>query len=373
MSSNAHDAALPRERHGRLRRLVTLGLVTMTVAACGASEPLDVDDDDGPICDLDPDLLVTQVAPDAIPSLLQPEMVTIGAPGTEYLEDSDRVLGVIVDGAPRAYPHPVLDHHEIVSDKVGDRFVTATFCPLTGSGLFVDPDLDGEMLDVGVSGLLFANNLVYYDRTSGDVYGPQLSVEGKCSRFRGRTLPLMPVVEMSWGRWRVLHPNTRVVSSHTGFDRNYRESRYDRYREDNELLHPMPVDDSRPLKERVLAIRVGADGGVGYPFGELESKLGRYGTLNQVVEAEPTAVFHEADHGQTAIAFYATLDDQVLTFEANGDGTWSDLETGSRWTIDGLATEGPFDGRRLTIREDAFVVYWFAWRHFQPEAEVWTG
>lgn len=375
MISDAHDGVLPRERSSRARRLVSLALVAITVAACDATGPpgVDNDGDDGPTCDLDTDLMVTQVAPDAIPSLLQPDMVTIGAPGTEYLEDSDRVLGVLVDGVPRAYPHAVLDHHEIVSDKVGDRWVTATFCPLTGSGLFVDPNLEGERLDVGVSGLLFANNLVYYDRTTGDVYGPQLSVEGKCSRFQGRTLPLMPIVEMSWGRWRVLHPNTTVVSSATGFDRNYQQSPYEQYRQDDDLLHPMPVDDSRPLKERVLAIRVGEDGGVGYPFGELESKLGRYGTLNQVVGGEPTAVFYEADHGQTAIAFYATVDGQVLTFEAEGDGTWSDVETGSRWTIDGLATEGPLDGARLSIREDAFVAYWFAWRHFQPEAEVWTG
>lgn len=375
MTSDTRNTVLSSARSSGAYRFVSLGLVAITVAACDATGPSGVggDGSDGPICDLDTNLMVSQVAPDAIPSLLQPDMVTIGTDGTQYLEDSDRVLGVLVDGVPRAYPHSVLDHHEIVSDKVGDRSVTATFCPLTGSGLLVDPNLGGELLDLGVSGLLFANNLVYYDRTTGDVYGPQLSVEGKCSRFRDQTLRQMPIVEMSWGRWRGLHPNTTVISSNTGFERNYRQSPYAQYRLDNDLLHPMPVDDSRALKERVLAIRVGEDGGIGYPFGELEAELGGYGALNQVIEGERTAVFYEGDHGQTAIAFYATVDGQDLTFEANGDGTWSDVETGSRWTIDGWATEGPLAGSRLSIREDAFVVYWFAWRHFLPEAEVWTS
>ena len=267
-------------------------------------------------------LLFQSLLPDAIPSLIQPDMVTIGAPGTEYLRDSDRVLGVVIDGVPRAYPHNILNHHEIVSDRVGDRWVTATFCPLTGSGLVFDPYVGEEKLDIGVSGLLFASNLVLYDRTSGDVYGPQLFVEGKCTRFRDKSLDLLPVVEMSWGRWRLLHPNTTVVSSETDFARNYQVSPYGDYSDiDNlDLLFEMEVDASRPLKERVLAVRLG-DGGVGYAFGEL-AELGDVAVVNDTVGGEPTAIFYEARDGGTAIAFLARVGDQTLTFDAEADGQW---------------------------------------------------
>jgi len=70
--------------------------------------------------------------------------------------------------------------------------------------------------------LLFANNLVLFDRTRGDVYGPQLSVEGKCGGFQGQEIGLLPVQEMSWGRWKELHPFTTVVSGDTCITRNYR-------------------------------------------------------------------------------------------------------------------------------------------------------
>jgi hypothetical protein len=66
-----------------------------------------------------------------------------------------------------------------VNDRIGDTWISATVCPLTGSGLVFDPFVDGNILELGVSGLLFANNLVMFDRISGAVYGPQLSVEGK--------------------------------------------------------------------------------------------------------------------------------------------------------------------------------------------------
>jgi hypothetical protein len=326
-----------------------------------------------PVCDLPTNLLATSVPADAIPSLLQPDMTTIGNPGADYLDD-DRVLGVVIDGRPRAYPHNILWHHEIVSDRIDGRDVAATFCPLTGSGVVFDPKLGNETLDVGVSGLLFANNLVLYDRTSGDVYGPQLAIGGRCSRFRGVEMDRLPVMETSWGRWRSLFPNTTVVSSDTGFDRNYRASPYRDYDNlgNDDLLFAMPVDDSRPLKERVLV--VGDDAGaVGYPFGLLEQALGDRGTLHALVAGEPTVVFWEADQGATAVAFRAEVSGQRLTFSAEPDGTWTDVETGSRWTLDGRAIAGPLTRSNLQIREDAFVAFWFAFRHFRPDASVWGG
>jgi hypothetical protein len=256
---------------------------------------------------------------------------------------------------------------------VNGRDIAATFCPLTGSGVIFDPRIGDETLDVGVSGLLYANNLVLYDRTSGDVYGPQLEAGGRCSRFRSATLQRLPVVETSWGRWRQLHLNTVAVTIETGFDRNYERSPYGDYDAlgNDDLLFPMPVDDARPLKERVLV--VGDGGGVGFPFSELALALGDRGTLEITAAGTPTVIFWEATDGATAIAFEALLDGRPLTFSALDDGTWTDAETGSIWTLDGEALRGPLAGSRLTIRTDAFVAFWFAFRHFRPDAAVWTS
>ena len=359
-----------------IARLLTGLLFAVVAVACGDAGPTGVDGGDRTddlICDLDRNLLVSETSPGAIPAITEPPMVTQGEPGALYLNDDERVLGVVVNGSARAYPHAVLDHHEVINDRIDGEWFTVTFCPLTGSGLRLDPNLGAERLDVAVSGLLFANNLVLYDRASGDVYGPQLAVAGTCSRFRNQSLTLLPLVEMSWGEWKALYPATLVVSSATGFNRNYLQSPYEEYRGDEDLLHDMPVDRSRPLKERVLAIRLGDDSGIGFPFGELSAALGSEGVLNQAVGGVPTSVFYQADDGETAIAFYSTVGSQALTFSASSDGTFTDAETGSTWRLDGRAIAGPLVGEQLQVREDAFVVYWFAWRHFQPSAEVWTG
>ena len=356
--------------------VLVAALTSLALAACGDDEPVGVVDDEpvAPACDLDRNLLVADLPPGAIPALDEPAMVGTADPGAAYLDDADRVLGVVVDGQARAYPHPVLDHHEIVTDRVGETVFTVTFCPLTGSGVALDPFLDGERLRLGVSGMLFANNLVYYDRTTGDVFGPQLSFQGTCTPFQDRTLSLRPLVETSWGQWRRVHPDTKVISRETGFVRNYEDSPYENYKRNDDLAVDMPVDHSRPLKERVLGIRDGSRGGRGFPFGALEAEMGSRGAMNLEVKGAATALFFDAAAGGTAIAFHAEVGGQTLTFDAaHADGLWIDRESESVWNLAGLAVSGPMKGTRLRVRDDAFVVYWFAWRHFQPDAVNFTG
>ena len=56
----------------------------------------------------------------------------------EYLRPDDLVLGVVINGEARAYPHNIGWWHEIVNDKIGGRAISVTFCPLTGTGLVFD-------------------------------------------------------------------------------------------------------------------------------------------------------------------------------------------------------------------------------------------
>lgn len=351
----------------------SLGLTVLVAGACGDDSPTSSFGD--PMCDLNQDLLISSLAPEAIPAINEPPMVAPGDPSTDYLLDTDRVVGVVVDGEARAYPHNIFWWHEIINDRIGDQWVSITFCPLTGSALGFDPNLEGfGRLDLGVSGLLFANNLVMYDRGSGALYGPQLTVTGACDSFRGETLPLAPIQEMSWARWKELHPETTVVSGDLAFDRNYRQYPYGDYDDldSDELLVPMSVDRSRPIKERVLGIREN-QGGKGYPFLELQ-ELGPVVAINETVAGIPTAIFFEERDGMAALAFDRRVDGQTLTFQADRvNGVWTDQETGSTWTISGDAIDGPLQGQRLETRADAYTLFWFAWRHFQPQGEVFTA
>ena len=353
-------------RHTAAGRGTVLGAIVVAFSACLDSPIMNAD---GALCDLDSDLLSANRPPNAIPALTEPQMVEPDALSASYLLDDDRVLGVVINGEARAYPHNILWSHEIVNDRIDGQWITVTYCPLTGSGIAFDPNYEQRVIDLGVSGLLFANNLVLYDRGTGDVYGPQLAVEGKCSVFRGQSLDLMPVQEMSWERWKQLHPDTKVVSGDLGYGRNYRVYPYS-FLGAEELLIDMDVDRSRPIRERVLAIRVG-DGGRGYPFNDLRA-LGDIVALNETIGGTPTVVFFETRNGGTALAFDARVGGRTLTFDADPDGFFVDRETGSTWNVGGAAITGPLAGERMLTRADAYTLFWFAWRHFQPNGQIFT-
>jgi hypothetical protein len=55
---------------------------------------------------------------DGIPALVNPEYVS--ASKASFLEDTDQVIGVVINGRSRAYPLRIMSWHELVNDKIGD-------------------------------------------------------------------------------------------------------------------------------------------------------------------------------------------------------------------------------------------------------------
>ena len=108
---------------------------------------------------------------DALPSLTDPKAITLSElSGLEtvgrgkYLVPSDKVIGVVVDGAARAYPLRVLVWHEVVNDTVSGVPIVVTYNPLSEGMAVFDRRVGGRTLAFGVSGLLYQSNLLMYDR-----------------------------------------------------------------------------------------------------------------------------------------------------------------------------------------------------------------
>ena len=59
-------------------------------------------------------------------AILDPQFIS-GAEASEQMVDSERVLGVSINGDHRAYPLNLLSRHEIVNDEVGGVPVAVTW------------------------------------------------------------------------------------------------------------------------------------------------------------------------------------------------------------------------------------------------------
>ena len=312
-----------------------------------------------------------------IPSLTNPEITTVG--GTSFYVDEDGVLGMVVNGQARAYPLIIMWWHELVNDTLGGQSVLISYCPLTGSGLAFDPRVDGTARSFGVSGLLFENNLMMFDHSSESLW-PQLLLAAGCGPDRGAELTRMPVLETTWGEWKAQHPNTTVLTINTGHDRQYGQYPYGDYDDETNgfLFRPSSAfSTAREPKEPTLGVLEGTEA-VAYPFGELDQRAAQDAAavtaVNDVLGTRPIVVTFKR-HPRIAVAFDRRVDNQTLTFSVSptDSSVLIDDQTGSTWTVYGVAIEGDLAGTQLDQLSDAYVLFWFAWSIFHPETRMFEN
>ena len=90
---------------------------------------------------------------DGIPSIDNP--IFVSASVITSLNDNDLVVGVVKNNEAKAYPHTILDWHEVVNDEISGAFITLNYCPLTGTAFGWESISNETKTTFGVSGLLY--------------------------------------------------------------------------------------------------------------------------------------------------------------------------------------------------------------------------
>jgi len=303
---------------------------------------------------------------DGIPSVDRPGFY--GIDRIDFLDDNDLVVAVNYGEEAKAYPHPILDWHEIINDRVGDRSIALTYCPLTGTGIGWDRMLEGEETTFGVSGLLYNSNLLPYDRAT-DSYWSQMRHDCVKGALAGNPIKTHHVVEMSYQTFKEMYPEGQVMNTNTGFSRSYTTYPYGGYRTNEQIIFPITKEDDRyHKKERVLGVV--ADEAVktyafeNFPGAAITVIEDQFAGTDLVVVGSTTKNF--------LTAYSRTLEDGTsLTFEAVQDQfpiVMKDNE-GTEWDAFGNAINGPRTGTSLSAPLN-YIGYWFAWVAFNEELSV---
>ena len=258
---------------------------------------------------------------DGIPSIDDPAFIP--AKAADFLRPRDTVIGLEVDGDARAYPLRILVWHEIVNDTVGGRPVAVTYCPLCGTAMTFDRQYGGKVLEFGVSGLLYQSDVLMYDRRTESLWS-QLGLGAVSGPMRGTELKWVPSTQTTWADWREQHPETRVLSTDTGYRRDYDSDPYAGYDSRSGTLFPVPEHrDELSNKAWVAGVRI--DGRAkAYPL-----------------EALP------------ADAFTDRVGAKELRLQWHPDKRRLDVRTASGETV------------------PVVHAFWFAWQAFYPETALW--
>lgn len=266
-------------------------------------------------------------ARDGIPAISNPDYVSIVQ--ASFMKPDDIVLGFELNGRVFAYPRHILNWHEIVNDQVGDSAFLISYCPLCGSGMAFSSKVGDENLNFGVSGLLYNNDLLFYDRESESLWS-QIERRAISGHFVGSELKQLPLVHSSWKAWKEKYPETQVLSDDQGFKRNYRHDPYTGYDTSDHVFFQTLRDAPSEFhsKEQVLGLVIGEQSKA-YPFSELRK------------------------------AGLSRFDDQLGG--VNYQVLWNPEAESA--TIEASTSE------KLTPT----VVYWFAWYNFYPETQIFRA
>jgi len=259
---------------------------------------------------------------DGIPSIDNPRFVT--ASDVDYLKEDDSVLSVTLAGEPRAYPLRILVWHEIVNDRIGNQSFMVTYCPLCATALVFSREFGGKVLEFGVSGLLYQSDVLMYDRQTESLW-TQLGMQAISGPMAETSLRWMPSEQMTWAQWKKTYPRGQVLSTETGFNRNYSGTAYASYHESPKTMFPVPRHRTE-LKQKELVAGIIVNGQAkAYSIRRLEKR-------------------------------------QKFTDRVGGSDLSIDYDRkAKKVTVKNESTGEPVP---------AVQVYWFAWQAFYPDTEL---
>jgi len=344
-----------------MKKYLFVGLCSALLLSCSSSSTQVTDDDPNSQGNPNPSsnewsIPVSEVLDggpgrDGIPALENPNFV-VAADASTVLRDTDLIIGFKNGNDIRAYPHIILDWHEIINDNINDTSLAVTYCPLTGTGIGWNRIINGRETTFGVSGLLYQTNLIPFDRATLSNWS-QILNESVNGNLLGEEAELIPLVETDWGTWKSMFPDTKVLSINTGFARTYGIYPYGDYRTNNDFfIFPTPMDSRLPFKERVHAIIDDGDAKA-YRLADLE-------TLNVIQDSFKGKNFLVVGNNEFIVSFEldTAQDDMQFEFVFNGNSEAIVQNTGgTQWNAFGEVVSG--SGSPLKV-SSSFMGYWFS-------------
>jgi hypothetical protein len=265
---------------------------------------------------------------DGVPALTAPASWTLADLDADaqkrrgkLLVSGDRVVGLSLGGQHRAYPLRFLVWHEVVNDTLGGVPIAVTYSPLSDSVAVFRRTVHGEVLELGVSGLLYDSSLLMYDRrpgAAGESLWSQLlarAVSGP-EAAAGAVLATVPCSVTTWSDWRALRPETTLLAPDPRTSEEYKREPYGSYFGSDILrfpVAPLPPLGGPPLKTPVVAVRTAA-GFVAITFPALAALVDAAGEWRASVDgsrlkfhyrSHPDAVSVARESGEAAADFYS--------------------------------------------------------------------
>ncbi len=187
--------------------------------------------------------------------------------------------------------------------------------------------IDERVFTFGVSGRLYKSNVLFYDHQTESLWSQLLS-KAITGEMVGTKLTQVGSSRIKWKTWKKKNPETLVLSTETGYNRNYARDPYEGYYRVGKIWFPVgKVRKEMPPKTRILGIEINGRAKA-YSLEQLQKQKGEI--RDQVNNLSLRIILNE--------------DGEVVTVRDK-------------------------DGNPVLH----IFAYWFAWQAFHPETSIYTS
>jgi hypothetical protein len=269
----------------------------------------------------------------------------VSADQASFMANDDSVVGLIDGPDALAFPYASLYSQPLVVRGNQPLPTILMWSPFANCAIAerVDRSIRAEELEVVC---MPANALLVYNSRVGQFIN---GITGKT--MRGQTpagfISGIPTIETTWGRWLALHPGTLVLAppSQAGAAPRHAVLPY----------YPMPKISSEFSREMRIALIRGS-----YPAAVRDTDL-----IDPVTNfSNPLMVLIRDPATGSLAAFDRHIDQDLIPafaakqFKKFPQAMMTDSDSGSAWTADGRAVDGPLKGKTLEPVEMEDGVYW---------------
>jgi hypothetical protein len=187
-------------------------------------------------------------------------------------------------------------------------------------------------------------------------------------KLKGKNLDTYQVVETKWETWKTMYPQSKVLSTQTGYDRDYSAYPYGDYQTNSQLLFPVePEDDRLFVKERVLGI-----------IEKNEAQVFRFQSFTDSIRLVTADI-----QGNKFLIVGSEKDNFIVSFKkpasSNLDRKLYPVQNslpvvikdnkGNKYDIFGNVVSGNDQNLQLAPAK-SFMGFWFSWGAFYPKPEI---
>ena len=279
------------------------------------------------------------------------------------LEDDDLVFAISYKGTVKIYPVGVLSGHEIANDSIDDYFFSITYCPITNSAICWNRKINGKVNQFGVSGKLYKNNLIPYDRLTGSHWSQMgnLCINGDLVGEEPETKLLL---ETNFSTLKAAYPDAQVLSHH-----HCEDGVCIRYKSGADFGDPIEENEEDLLVD-TRYFGVARDQEVllfSTALFEEDSKVIQTNFKGQrVVVVGNTTLNYIA-----AFVYIKDMPDETLFAIDNELPVIMGDSKGNRYDLFGTILEGPDKGKQLSS-PSSFQANSFAWNDIFPKITVFS-